>query len=150
MPYGANAALVTAVQRQFRFDSRRGPGTRYSGEETEAFMLILRGGYKARWLPSAVVEHRITVSRQTTAYVGRWFEQLGRTLVWSGQESLGGVSICGVPIWLARRALRRELAYWCTRATQPSSVWEQPGSSGCLKTVAGSRRECIASWIGAG
>lgn len=123
VPYSANAALVTAVQRQFPFDPRRGPGTRYSGEETEAFMAILKAGYEARWLPSAVVEHQIAVSRQTTAYIGHWFEQLGRTLVWSGQESLDGVKVRGVPVWLARRALRHELDYWRTRATLPPSIW---------------------------
>lgn len=123
VPYSANAALVTALQRQHPFDPRRGPGTRYAGEETESFMAILAGGYEARWLPNAVVEHRIAASRQTTAYIGHWFEQLGRTLVWSGQESLGGVKVRGIPVWLVRRALRHEWHYWRTRATCPPSEW---------------------------
>ncbi len=123
VPYGANCAVRTAVQRSFPFDTRRGPGQTYLGEETTSFLAMMKAGHQARWVPASKVEHRISSSRQTIAYIRWWYELLGRTLIWDGQDQLEGVVWFGAPRWLWRRALTREIRFRLAQVTQPPEDW---------------------------
>ena len=42
---------------------------------------ILKAGHTGYWVPDAVVHHHIPTSRQTTAYVERYYRGLGETWV---------------------------------------------------------------------
>ena len=123
IPYGANFAVRTTVQRAFPFDPQRGPGAGYFGEETSVFLALLRSGHEGRWVPEARVQHMISPKRQTEAYIRWWYESLGRTVVWEGQEQLAGPYLFGAPRWLWRKVVTGELKYRLARMTAPPEVW---------------------------
>ncbi len=122
IPFGANYAVRTAVQRQFPFDPELGAGKLHFGEETTCFMAMLAAGHEGRWLPDCVVEHMIAPKRQTAAYVADWFSGLGRTEAWRG-ECPDGPRIFGVPRWLWRRLAVRTLNYRLSRLHARPDVW---------------------------
>ena len=122
-PYGANCAVRTEVQRQFPFDPRRGPGALYFGEETASFKAILAAGHAGRWVPGSIVEHMISPKRQTRDYIRWWYQSLGRTVVWEGQETHEGRQLFGAPLWLWRRALTGELAFRVAHMTKAPDTW---------------------------
>jgi hypothetical protein len=81
LPYGANFAVRTSVQRQFPFDVRLGrrPGAPWSGEEeVEVLRAILASGGTGRWVRSALVHHVMPPERQTMAYLRAYYEADGR------------------------------------------------------------------------
>ena len=124
VPYGANCAVRTRVQRLFPFDTRRGPGQTYLGEETTSFFAMMRAGHQARWVPASRVDHLISAHRQSVAYIRWWYELLGRTLIWDGQDQYEGIMWFGAPRWLWRRAVTRELKLRLAQATrQPAETW---------------------------
>ena len=123
IPYGANFAVRTITQRMFPFDPRRGPGQQHFGEETTSFMSILKAGHQARWVPDAIVEHLISPERQTVEYINWWYEMLGKTLVWSGEEEAAGPLILGVPRWLWRRVVTREIDFRLARVFAKPETW---------------------------
>lgn len=74
-PYGANFAVRTEVQRNFRFDNRVGrKGSGMMGED-EIGMLrrVQQAHHVGVWLPNACVEHFIPDDRATVDYVRRYF-----------------------------------------------------------------------------
>ena len=123
VPYGANCAVRTEVQRAFPFDPRRGPGQTYFGEETTSFMAILNAGHVGRWVPQARVEHMISPRRQTEAYIRWWYGSLSRTLVWEGKDTCDGPVLFGAPRWLWRYAVTRELRFRLARMTVAPDIW---------------------------
>ncbi len=123
VPYGANCAVRTEVQRKFPFDPRRGPGKVYFGEETTSYKEMVAAGHSGRWVPTSSVNHMISPKRQTQQYIRWWYEALGRTVVWEGQESHVGTRVFGAPRWLWRRAITGELAFRIARMTSPPEVW---------------------------
>ena len=123
MPYGANCAVRAEIQRKFPFDTRRGPGTTYFGEETTSFKAMMVAGHTGRWVPQSIVDHMISPKRQTQQYVRWWYEALGRTLVWEGHEHHVGTRLFGAPRWLWRRVITGELAFRAARITSPPEVW---------------------------
>jgi glycosyltransferase involved in cell wall biosynthesis len=83
LPFGANFAVRTCVQRQFYFDVRLGrrPGVSWcGGEEAEVLHAILESGRSGRWVRSASVHHVMPQERQTIAYLRAYYEADGRTL----------------------------------------------------------------------
>ena len=123
MPYGANCAVRTDVQRRFPFDPRRGPGAPYFGEETTSFGAIIAAGHVGRWVPGAVVKHMIGPKRQTQNYIRWWYESLGRTVAWEGHEVHGGTHLFGAPRWLWRRVVTGEVAFRIARLTKSPDIW---------------------------
>jgi len=81
LPWGANFAIRTSVQRTYSFDPRLGRTgkRRLSGEESELCRALLRGGIKGKWLPEACVEHCISDSSVTRGYVYRYYLGQGET-----------------------------------------------------------------------
>lgn len=67
LPWGANYAVRTDVQRRHAYDPALGkaPGQRRLGEETDMIRRMWRAGGTGHWVPDAVVRHRIAPARQT-------------------------------------------------------------------------------------
>ena len=118
IPFGANYAVRTSVQRRFPFDLELGPGKPYWGEETTCFMAMLKAGHAGWWLPECTVEHMISPDRQSKDYIVRWFRTLGRTAAWRG-ECGEGPRLFGAPRWLWRRLAARTLEYHLSRLHAP-------------------------------
>ena len=123
IPYTANCAVRTEVQRLFAFDPRRGAGALYFGEETTSFKAMLAAGHSGRWVPGSRVDHMISSTRQSLKYIRWWYEALGRTLVWEDTEPNTDRKLFGAPRWLWRRAITGELAFRVAHLTAPPEVW---------------------------
>ena len=122
IPFGANYAVRTEVQRLFLFDPELGAGKLHFGEETTCFMAMLMAGHEGRWLPDCVVEHMIGPERQNEGYIAGWFNGLGRTEAWRGECSQGP-HLFGAPRWLWLRLTVRTLDYRLSRLYAQPEVW---------------------------
>jgi glycosyltransferase involved in cell wall biosynthesis len=82
LPYGANFAVRTDVQKQFPFDVQLGRrGTLVNGDdELEMLQRVLRAGYQGYWVPDAPVDHLIAADRATLKYIYRYFVGQGRAI----------------------------------------------------------------------
>lgn len=87
LPYGANFAIRTEVQRQCRFDPGLGrtDSLVVGDDEIKLFRRLLDNGHKGQWIPNASVDHMIDQNRLSAAYVAKYFEGQGRTLVAKNQ-----------------------------------------------------------------
>lgn len=87
LPYGANFAIRTEVQKKYRFSHDLGRrGNEVLGEdEIDLFRRLLKEGFQGSWVPGAVVEHQIPPERATEAYVYNYFLGQGRALVSKGE-----------------------------------------------------------------
>lgn len=123
-PFGANFAVRTAVQRQFPYDPSLGRlgQSMVSGDETTVLRAMLAAGHKGWWVPEAKVVHFIPRSRQTLAYVRRFFEAQGEVQSRSFNLPVGP-RVWGRPRWLVRRAVAAEARYRWSRVTSPPEVW---------------------------
>jgi hypothetical protein len=125
LPYGANFAVVTRVQRQFLFDVRLGrrPDAPWFGEEElEVLQAILASGRKGHWVRSAKVSHLMPPERQTIAYLRAYYESHGRQ---SGRRSreLKSYSSPGSylrDLWIA---ISSEARFRAFRAFAPPTKW---------------------------
>ena len=90
LPYGANFAIRTSIQRLFRYDTELGrqPSCLWlAGEEAEVQLSMLEAGYKGWWIPDACVEHRLPKKRLTIRYLIKHGIGLGRTIVKTNKET---------------------------------------------------------------
>ncbi len=122
VPFGANFALRTEVQRRFPYDprlGRRGAVLR-SGEEWDVLQRALADGVRGLWI-DAPVEHRIGAERLRLDHVRALAREMGRT----GAETLRGVgpSIFGRPLGLWRRAAAAGARYGIARLGRRPAVW---------------------------
>jgi glycosyltransferase involved in cell wall biosynthesis len=124
IPFGANYAVRTAVSRLHRYDLRLGnaPGRRRFGEETAAFLAILSAGHAGRWIPAARVGHRVPAERMSLAFVGAWFRTSGETQAIIEHDDVEA-PVLGVPRWLWRSVVTRNIRYRLARTTQPTDRW---------------------------
>jgi hypothetical protein len=83
LPYGANFAVRTDIQRQFAYDGRLGrvASGQIRGEESELLTRLLAAGHRGYWIPGAQVQHFIPVSRLTVDYVRQFYHGIGQTEV---------------------------------------------------------------------
>lgn len=119
LPYGANFAVRTEVQKEFQFDCELGRrGDQVVGEdELELMRRLLARGYRGAWVPGAVVQHFIPPDRASEKYVYDYFVGQGRALVAKDQ-----------PWHTNARRMKREstlesLKYRTKRRISPSPVW---------------------------
>jgi hypothetical protein len=80
LPFGANLALRAMEARAFGFNpalGRHPDRMFYGGEETDLLWRVTRAGAKGYWLPEAPVDHWIDPTRQTSAYLRRYFLGVG-------------------------------------------------------------------------
>lgn len=87
LPYGANFAIRTSVQKEFLYDQELGRrGDEVLGEdELDLFRRLLKAGYRGNWVPVNSVRHFIPKERSTEEYVYEYFVGQGRALVAKGE-----------------------------------------------------------------
>jgi hypothetical protein len=124
LPFGANFAVRTEVQRRYLYNpnlGRKGHGM-LSGDETAVQNAMLRDELTGMWIPTAQVTHFIPADRQTVRFVRRYYKGHGecgaRTLNQHGARRL-----FGRPRWLYRSLLQAELRYRAERLTCQPRRW---------------------------
>lgn len=87
LPYGANFAIRTSVQKAHPFDVTLGRRRNevLGDDELEMMRGLLAEGHRGRWVPTARVDHVIPPERATRRYVRDYFVGQGRRLFASGQ-----------------------------------------------------------------
>lgn len=83
LPYGANFAIRTEVQKKFPFQTSLGRTSDAVIGEDELQLLrrVLADGKRGAWVPESKVEHLIDSARATTEYIHKYFVGQGRVLV---------------------------------------------------------------------
>ncbi len=119
LPYGANFAIRSSVQKQFLFDVKLGRrGQKVNGEdELEMMRRVLDAGFLGRWVPESKVLHFIDGSRMSELYVREYFIGQGRALVNKGEAWSDSVRR------LKWRSLLKFMAYRFKRQFASSNEW---------------------------
>lgn len=83
LPYGANFAVRTDIQRQFAYEGRLGrvADGQVRGEESHLLTQLLAAGHRGYWIPAAWVQHFIPASRLTSDYIRQFYRGIGQTEV---------------------------------------------------------------------
>lgn len=124
VPFGANFAVRTEVQRRYPFDPKLGlrPGGTLRGDETTLLMQMLADGLCGWWVPDAKVRHFIPKKRQTTRYLRDFARGQGEYLNLTG-ERVGGVHWFGKPRWLWRSLVMAGIRYHGRRWFAQPRTW---------------------------
>lgn len=119
LPYGANFAIRTEVQKQFLYDTELGRRGREVAGEDELDMMrrLLAAGHRGVWVPGAVVEHMIPAERATERYVYDYFAGQGRALVAREQPWHRNAK------QMKRESVFEYLKYRAKRRFTKSTVW---------------------------
>jgi glycosyltransferase involved in cell wall biosynthesis len=127
MPYGANYAIRTEIQRGFPYDpalGRRG-NVMLHGEEIAVIQAVLRAGHGGWWVPEARVRHWIPKTRMTKEHVRRYAEGLG--VGWETKRRRSRERevpmLFGRPRYLFRAIIEAYLSYLMARALSNERVW---------------------------
>jgi glycosyltransferase involved in cell wall biosynthesis len=126
MPFGANMAIRSREQREFRYDPDLGPrpNSGLRGEEITLVRAMLAAGATGWWVPDAEVRHYIPEHRQTTRFLELYYRGWGE---WLGLRYAhpGGRALLGRPLWLWREVAESRLRYLIRRRLAPPEVWLQ-------------------------
>jgi glycosyltransferase involved in cell wall biosynthesis len=81
LPFGANFAIRTPVQRRYLYNPRLGRRERgmLAGEESEVLLRLVADGHCGYWVPQSRVRHYIVPERLSLNYLRRYFYGLGQT-----------------------------------------------------------------------
>jgi glycosyltransferase involved in cell wall biosynthesis len=88
-------------------------GTLLSGEDHELCLRVQRAGFRAVYVPTAVVHHWVPAERARVRYFVNWFYWSGITNAILDEDSGAarrGRSVLGLPLYLAKRAVTASLA----------------------------------------
>ena len=87
LPYGANFAIRTQIQKSNRYDDSLGRNeiAVVGEDELELFRKLIDLGHTGKWVPDSNVEHMIDSPRATPEFIARYFEGQGRSLVAKGE-----------------------------------------------------------------
>jgi glucosyl-dolichyl phosphate glucuronosyltransferase len=102
VPYGANFAVRSDLQRHIRYDPRLGrqPANYWlGGEEVDVLTRLLDEQHQGRWVPAAALVHYISNDRQTLAYVVKHAFGSGQSKEVM-QPAKGRSLLFGRPVWL--------------------------------------------------
>ena len=109
VPFGLNFAVRAVEQRAHPYDPELGvgPGRRLGGEEVAVIRAILREGGRGRWVWDALVRHMIPASRQSAAYIRRFYKAIGYGYPIGGKRQAAplrawGALLAGV-VWATSR-----------------------------------------------
>jgi len=108
VPYGANFAVRSDLQRHIRYDPRLGrqPGNYWlAGEELDVLTRLLHEQHEGRWVPAAAVVHYISNDRRTLAYVVKHAFGSGQSKEVM-QPAEGRSLLFGRPVWLWAKWVR--------------------------------------------
>jgi len=120
-PFGANMAVRRHVFDQVGgFDTSRGRKGKVlaSGEDGELFERILRAGFKAVFLGSSKVHHKVESFRLTKRYFRRWRFQTSRNIAQSRGIS-GQRRLFNIPVYVFPQFLRAVARMLWGHLTQP-------------------------------
>lgn len=141
LPFGANYAVRTDIQRRYPYDPGLGrrPGAFVRGEETALFRTLLEAGHGGRWVPEAGIRHLITKELQTTSHIRGYYRREAQL----SARTNGGAA--APPVRSLWRAATAELRYAVLRAGGSSERWiralvEAGYAWGHLQTVLRGRR----------
>ncbi len=89
-PFGANFAVRTAVQKQYRFNVSlgRSQAGMLGDDEIEMMARLNAAGHHGIWVPQAKVEHLIPDDRATPDYVSRYFVGQGIANLKKGKPTM--------------------------------------------------------------
>jgi glucosyl-dolichyl phosphate glucuronosyltransferase len=88
-------------------------GTLLSGEDHELCLRVQRAGFRAVYVPAAVVHHWVPAERARVSYFVHWFYWSGITNAILDEDSGAsgtGRALAGLPLYLAKRAVTAALA----------------------------------------
>lgn len=124
LPCGANMAIRSAEQRRHLFDAALGvrPNSRLGGEETTVMSDILSSGARGYWVPNATVRHYLPKTRQTRAFIIKYFYGYGQFNALT-REIDGVALLFGRPRWIYWQALKSAFLYLWHQVWSPSEVW---------------------------
>lgn len=124
LPFGANFAIKTSVQKNYLYDPNLGlcAGKMILDEETKVLCAILNDGYQGWWIPGAKVKHWIPKSRQSLHYLENYYVGYGRTIC--RKEKYGPFkTVFGYPRWALRKYLSLAIQYSIVNKTTTTSSW---------------------------
>ena len=110
LPFGANWAIRTEVQRRFRYDCRLGrvgPND-VRGEECAILRQMLADGIKGHWIPQAKLQHFIPKERLTLEYVRQFYYGIGQTAALLKRRK----KISQTKLWLRKAYYRLRVAMY--------------------------------------
>lgn len=83
LPYGANFAIRTSVQKKFLYNVELGRREDHvlGEDEIEMFQRLLAAGYRGSWVPESSLFHIIGQNRANEAYVRDYFIGQGKALI---------------------------------------------------------------------
>ncbi|MCI0358775.1 MAG: glycosyltransferase family 2 protein [Planctomycetaceae bacterium] len=114
LPYGANYAMRTSVQRAFPYNPKLGRVAtgEIRGEETDVLHKLLAAGHRGWWVPASKVKHFIPAERLTLDYIRRFFHGIGQTefIRKRGESSQANIAMWERPRTLVN-ALQAEVRY---------------------------------------
>lgn len=135
LPYGANLAIRTSVQRHYFYDQDLGPrpDSGLRGEEIAVLKAMMCDGLEGRWVPDARVQHFIPRERLTLLYLRKYYHGQGVCSARTAEKT-ETASLFGYPRWLVALGLRCEFKYrmhrllcspdvWITDLVQASTLW---------------------------
>lgn len=124
LPFGANYAVRTCEQRRYLYDPHLGvrPDSVIGGEETTVIISMLVDGATGRWVPAARVRHYIPSTRQSLAYLRKYFRGYGEYCA-HRDASTQEARLFGTPRWLWREVVAAETKYRLRRHVTQPEVW---------------------------
>jgi glycosyltransferase involved in cell wall biosynthesis len=120
LPYGANFAVRTSVQKKFLFDTTLGRKGKSldGGEETDLLARLLASDHVGYWVPEASLDHFVDNVRLTETWMRNYFEAQGRALVKSGKPWTRHVWWLKLAAWYHNRRYNE-----LKRNDAPSPAW---------------------------
>jgi GT2 family glycosyltransferase len=88
-------------------------GTLLSGEDHELCQRVQRAGFRAVYVPAAIVHHWVPAERARVSYFVNWFYWSGITNAILDEDADGAANtraVAGVPLYLAKRAMNAAMA----------------------------------------
>lgn len=124
-PWGPSFAVRAAEQREFRFNTKLGPGPgqRRRGDETDVILRIMRSGATGYWVPDASVEHHIRDDMLTIDYISEYYKADGETSAYLDDGTQSTPYWFGVPRWALRQLIEGWVGFHLHRMTSPAPVW---------------------------
>lgn len=124
LPYGANYALRTTVQREYLYDPTIGrkADALMSGEEYAVIQRMLADGLQGRYVPTARVRHLIPEDRQTITYVRRYYFFQGRFQAMQDRDRSEHRDL-RTRFWFLRQAIKQETQFRLRRPLGRPAAW---------------------------
>lgn len=87
LPYGANFAIRTAIQKKFLYNTELGrrENAVLGEDEIDLFKRLIHNKFSGGWVPESRVQHLITHERASEKFVRSYFIGQGRAMVARGE-----------------------------------------------------------------